>query len=88
MFLGFAWFLHRLIKTFFYLASKLSSFSGKYSRYSYAVTTKLNHLQEKLFTLQQQYAWRELAKNVSGTYKVNFKKKLELRQLELPLRKF
>ena len=47
MFKGSAWGLHRLIKTFLgNVASKVSSFSGQFSRYSYAVITKQIHIQE------------------------------------------
>ena len=47
MFKGSVWFLHPLIKTFLgNQASKVSSFSVQYSRYSNAVTTKLIHIQE------------------------------------------
>ena len=47
MFKGSVWVLHRLIKTFLgNRASKVSSFSDEYSKYSYAVTTKQIHIQE------------------------------------------
>ena len=48
MFQGSAWFLHCLIKHYFgnkASKSRVSPFSGSYSRYSFAVTTKLINLQ-------------------------------------------
>ena len=89
MFKGSVWFLHPLIKTFLgNQASKVSSFSVQYSRYSNAVTTKLIHIQENTpyitTTICLMPTW---PKNLSRINIGKLKKNLELRFLEVPLRK-
>ena len=82
------WFLHPLIKTFLgNQASKVSSFSVQYSRYSNAVTTKLIHIQETPLHHNNNLLDANMAKKFNQNKYREIKKNLELRFLEVPLRK-